>query len=116
MSGAGNVRKGKTWEREIARRFRDAMPGCGSMRGYQARGGGEDADVRHPLFQVEAKSRKLCNLRGALRQAEKDTQNAKWPVAICKDAPLNGNTEQSFVLMRFDDWLELIAAHWVETK
>lgn len=113
--GAAQVRKGKTWEREVAKRLREAMPGCDSKRGFQARGGEEDADVRHPLFQVECKSHKLCNVRAALRQAEKDVQLAKWPVAICKDSPRKGK-EESYVTMRLDDWLEVMAAYWTETE
>ena len=113
--GAREVRKGKTWEREVARRINEAMPGADAKRGYQARGGSEDADVRHPLYQIECKSRKLTNLRGALRQAEEDVQLAKWPVAICKDSPRNGK-EESYVLMRLEDWLELTGQHWKETR
>lgn len=110
--------KGHNWEREIARRYNAAMPGCNSERIRQESKYAAGAnDVSHPLLHTECKAMKKCNFRAALKQAEAGAPEDKWPVAICKDDQEKpGTPEQSYAVMRLDDFLELMAAHWKETK
>jgi hypothetical protein len=109
MSGAHSRRKGHNWERELVRRFREAMPGAeGIKRGLQSRGGGkEEADVIVPHFHVEAKCGKRPNHRAALEQAIGDAARGKIPIAVCKD-----DRKEPTVTMRLDDLLWLVKTWW----
>ena len=116
--GAAERRKGPTWEREMAKRYRAAFPGVDSKRVRQESINDKGAeDVTHPWFHTECKAWRKCNFRSALKQAVEGAPEDKWPVAICKDDPERPFApEQSFVIMRLEDWLEMTAAHWKETK
>lgn len=107
-------RKGSTWEREVARRVREefGLSEEECKRGLgQARAAGEVADVDGvPGWWLECKHMKLCNLRAALRQAVKAVPDDRVPVAICKDDPSGvGERAEVFAVLRFDDWLKLVA-------
>lgn len=107
--GASQRRKGHTWEREVARKLRDAMPGCGARRGIQTRhGGGEAADVMlDGPFHIECKAGRKPNIRAALAQAEADCERGMMPVAVIKD-----DRQRPFVVMTLEDWLDLVAENW----
>lgn len=84
--GKRSRRKGKTWERKIARDLKDIFGGD-VRRGWQSRQGDDEADVEQvPLFWIEAKHGKgASGIRKALAQATDATTRDRWPVAICKD-------------------------------
>ena len=105
--GAHSRRKGAAWERDLARRFREAMPGSHARRGIQSRAGDECGDVVVPEFWVEAKHHRRTNVRGALRQAIECAPKGEWPVAICKDDRM-----PPFVAMQLEDFLGLVAEWW----
>lgn len=120
-------RKGKRWEQQLAALLRPIFHPIEIKRGIaQARdGAGEAADIDGvPRMWIEAKHGKLVNLRAALAQAERamaearerelvaDPMNVRpkealWPIAICKD-----NHDRPVVVMRLDDWLQLITEWW----
>lgn len=82
--GKAARRKGHDFEREVAKRFREAMPGAEVCRGQQARDGGDAPDVSPPCFWVEVKHRNKLNERAALEQAMNTAPIGRTPVAICK--------------------------------
>lgn len=101
--------KGKVWEREVAQRFREVMPGVTIRRGLQSRGGTREVpDVEMPYFLVECKHGILTNPRGALAQAE-DAVGASGlvPIAVTKD-----NRQEPIVTMRFDAFLKMVGEWW----
>ena len=107
--GASQVTKGKSWERQVARILEAAMPGCASRRDFQQQTDHGRADVTHPFLWVECKAQKRCNPRAALAQALETCPDHKHPIAICKD-----DRQPPYVMMRADDFLELMEALWVE--
>jgi len=114
--GASQRRKGHAWEREVARRFREAL-GVGAdevKRGLsQPRGGGaEEPDVKLPdtlPWWVECKVGKRTDARAAMRQARADIEKAravgKRPLAVCKD-----DRQVPVVMLELDDFLVMVAA------
>jgi hypothetical protein len=112
MGGASSRRKGHNWEREIANRFREAMPGERIKRGWQARDGADAPDVVVPFFHVECKVGACPNAEAALVQAEAAcTDPTLWPVAIVKR-----DRREPYVALRLDDFLELVSAWHREVK
>lgn len=110
--GAYQRRKGHDWEREVARRFREAMPGCEAKRGLsQSRGGTkEGGDVALACFTVECKVGARPNVLAAVDQAAEHEEPGKWPIAVVKR-----DREAPVVAMRLEDFLELAGAWWRET-
>jgi len=106
MSGLRSRRKGHNWEREVARRFRDIF-GEDVKRGWQSRSGDDAPDVCIPHFWVECKRGKRTNPRAALRQANEASSKAHVPLAVCKD-----DREDAFIVMSFDDYLDLVTEWW----
>lgn len=109
-------RKGADWEREVARRFREAMPGSDPHRGAQARSGSDAADVVVPHFWIECKHMSCPRPERALRQAQREyreTQDRtpRWPVAVVK-----GFRTEPFVVMGFDDFLALVSGWYRITE
>ena len=116
VSGKGARRKGHNWEREVARMFREAMPGTPTFRGFQHRGGSEAADVENPFFHIECKVGKKQNPRAALKQAVDDCKptSGKYAVAVIKDDQEQpGVPANTFVVMPFPEFLELVH-EWYE--
>lgn len=101
-----SVTKGKRWEREVAQRLRDAMPGCEVRRGDQ-RSGAREADVEVPVWWIECKVGAMPNPRAALRQAMEDAPPGRVPVAVVKD-----DRGQPFVCLTLDDWLDFVGEWW----
>jgi len=108
--GASQRLKGHNWEREVARRLRKVMPGCGAKRGLQTRfGSSEEADVEIPCFHVECKVGKKTRIMAALNQAVEAEKKGRWPIAVCKD-----DRKPPVVLMRLDDFEEILGQWWME--
>ena len=111
--GKSQRTKGHNYERELARVFREVMPGADAKRGLQSRGGGEVPDVDIPYFWIEAKRGKKPNPRAALQQAIGDaaeSQNGdgqKVPVAVIRD-----DHQEAFVAMRLSDFLSFVGEWW----
>ena len=95
--------KGAAWEREVAKRFREALPDVEIRRNLQTQGGravGNDLVV--PGYSVECKAGKLPNPRAALEQAERDSKGG-IPVAVIKD-----DRQPPFVCLRLAAFLEMV--------
>lgn len=108
VSGAGCRAKGHTFERWVAKKFRTALEGCDAKRGIQTRGGGSEVgDVVGTPYHIEVKVGVAHSPRAALRQAINDAAPGKLPVAIIKD-----DRKKPFVVMTFEDFLELAQECW----
>ncbi len=99
--------KGATWERELARRFGEVMPGAKVRRGLQDRDGVEAADVDCPCFWVEAKHQRKPRPRAALEQAEEAAPKGRVPVAVIKE-----QRKRPYVVIRLDEFLEFVGEWW----
>lgn len=111
MGRASRV-KGHGFEREIARAFRERFPDIDAHRGYQYRDGADAPDVIVPGLCIECKRGKLTYPKKALQQAIEcaDKQSEfTIPVAICKD-----DRSDTTVTMLFEDFLDLLAAAWMD--
>jgi hypothetical protein len=115
MSGARSRRKGANAERELAKRFAEAMPGADCKRGIgQARRGSEVADVEVPLLHVESKHGKRPNPRAAYAQACADAEEngrGKIPIAVVRD-----DRKAPFVVIGLDDFLWFVKDWWHHTN
>jgi hypothetical protein len=108
MSGARSRRKGASYERELAKLFREAMPGADIKRGLgQCRSAGEVADVDCPHFWVEAKRGKMPNPRAALAQANAAAPPGRIPIAVVRD-----DRAEAFVALSLEDFLDLVGEWW----
>lgn len=105
--GAHSRRKGAAYERELAQRFREAMPSADIKRGLQYRSGEETPDVDCPVFWIEAKRGAQPNVRAALRQATEAAPQGRVPVAVIRD-----DRAEAFVALSLDDFLEMVASWW----
>jgi hypothetical protein len=112
VSGKRSRTKGHSFEREIARVFREYFPG--SKRGFQTRGGtAEEPDVDGTPWYIECKRMKRCNINAALRQAEAALyetdeegtrrKDARPPLAICKN-----DREKATVTLYLDDFMGMV--------
>lgn len=102
ISKRGCREKGAQFERELVRRFREAMPGAEVKRGLQSRTGQEVPDVAAASFWIEAKRMKQCNIRAAYRQASGDAAKGWIPVAVTRD-----DRSEALVTLSLEDFLEL---------
>jgi Holliday junction resolvase len=113
--GARSRRKGAQAERDLAKRFAEAMPGESVKRGLgQARSAHEVADVDCPVFWIESKRQRRANVRAALEQAEAAVEAAesfKVPLAVIHD-----DREEPFVVMRLDAFLDIVRTWWPAKK
>lgn len=105
--GKSERRKGHNFEREVARRFREAWPGSDARRGLQYRDGSEAPDVHVPGLHIECKVGKLPSPRAALQQAEAAAKPGTIPLAIIKD-----DRRKPFVLLSLDDYLDQMGELW----
>lgn len=95
-------RKGKMYEREIAKYLRDH--GYDARRGQQYHGGADSPDVIGlPGFHIEAKRTESFRLYDALRQSQRDAAENEVPIVIHRR-----NDEPSVVIMFLDDFMEVI--------
>ena len=108
MGGASSRRKGHDFERYIARRLREVMPGAPIHRGLQSRGGGaEEADVICPYFHVECKKGPQPSPRAALKQATDDAKPGQAPIGVIGD-----DRKPPFVVIGLEDFLDFIKEWW----
>jgi hypothetical protein len=97
-------RKGSRFERAVSHAVALIWPE--TKRGLgQARSGGEVPDVNAPGLWIECKRAIRTNPRAALAQAiEASKLSGRTPIAVCRD-----NRERAFVVLRFEDFLRLLA-------
>jgi hypothetical protein len=104
-------RKGKEFEREVARCLAEIFGERFVRRGVKARGGGAPADVVVPALWIECKAQRRTDPRAALRQASRGGRaDGRWPVAVCKD-----DGQQAHAMMTFEDFLALLR-EWHERR
>jgi|APSaa5957512576_1039674.scaffolds.fasta_scaffold148375_2 hypothetical protein len=108
---ASQRRKGHNFEREVARRFREIMPGAQIERGAQAWGGGLDPDIRMPYFAPECKVGLRPNIGGAMVQAEERAKD-RIPCVISRRNMGGNRAPQDLVTMRWEDFLEMFGEWW----
>lgn len=101
--------KGKRGERRVANLYREAMPGCDTIkRGWQTRKGTDAPDVDGvPCFAPESKEQKQANVRAALAQAVETAPPGKTAVAHIHDTG-----REPFVVLRECDWMDLVKEWW----
>lgn len=109
--GSLSRNKGRRFEQELVRLFREAMPGADVKRGLQSRSGQEVADVECPVFWIESKRGRKPNVRAALKQAESSAPKGRIPVAVIRD-----DRSDPFVVLLLDDFLELISGWWENAR
>ena len=100
-----NIRKGKSFEREIAIKFREKYPDA--KRGYQFRDGADAPDVIVGDWWIECKrSTRNTNPKAAIAQAVEAIAAAKSdkkPIAVTKD-----DRSEILVTLFLSDFLELL--------
>ena len=100
--------KGARFEREIARRFSDALPGCDAKRGLQTRGGAAEVpDVQAGPFAIECKVGKKPPVRTALNTAVEHCPRWHYPIAVIKE-----DRRQPFAVLPLEDLLEILGEWW----
>lgn len=100
--------KGARFEREVARMFREHLPGCDAKRGFQTRGGAAEApDVETGVFAIECKVGKKPPVRAALATAVENCPKGQIPLAIIKE-----DRREPFAVMPLDDLLEIVSEWW----
>lgn len=98
--GRASRAKGQRGEREVAKLIQEHL-GHECRRGFQARGGSEEADVLGlPGHHVEVKRQERVNIWAAMRQAEADCDEEVVPVVFTRK-----NGEPWLVVMWAADYL-----------
>lgn len=107
MAVNGN-KKGKTFERELSKRFK--AYGYEARRGQQYCGANGDADVVGvPGIHIEAKRVERLNLYDAMAQAIAEAKSDELPAVFHRK-----NHCECLVTMEFDDWMQLYKAYEAE--
>jgi Holliday junction resolvase len=107
MSGGLTSRhKGQRGEREVAAILR--AHGIEAKRGYQARGGSDEADVEHsiPNVRLEVKRTEKLAIWAALTQAERDLDPADD--ATCPVVCFRRNHSRWYVALPLEEWLGML--------
>lgn len=105
-------RKGRVWQAELAKRWRDSGLFAGAMSTQGAQKFGIRMmvpDVDGTPYWCEAKHTRACNPIAALRQALKEAsgaQDERAPIAVCK--PSGDKLCGPVVVMRLEDWETLV--------
>lgn len=95
--------KGHSWEREVARRFRE-IGFSEAKRGLQTRGGAAECpDVHAGPFDVECKVGKRPPIRQALDTATEHARRGQIGIAVIKE-----DRKPPFVVIGLDDFLDLV--------
>jgi len=100
-----NRQKGKRGERYFANRLKDIFPNIKRNLFAQARDGGVDLINSSP-FNFEVKTGKQCRIkktRGWLEQIKSEGVATSWDAILVKPSH-----EESFVLMPFEDFKEIL--------
>ena len=96
-------RKGKTFEREIAKYLREHGY-SDARRGQQYHGGADSPDVVGLTgFHIEAKRTQRFQLYAALEQSKRDAAEDEIPIVIHRK-----NGENAVVVIGLDDFMEVI--------
>ncbi len=104
--------KGHAWEREVARRMRECMPGCNAKRGLQTQGGAADVpdvEMDGPLH-IECKVGAKPPVRRALNTAVTTCPDGKIPVAVIKE-----DRKVPYVVLQLEDFEEFLREWWYHT-
>lgn len=97
-------RKGKTFEREIAKYLRDH--GIDARRGQQYKGGADSPDVIGLKgWHIECKRTERFNLYESLKQALRDKADDEKALVIHRK-----NNEPSVAVLLLDDFMEVLNA------
>ena len=102
--------KGKRWEQDCARRLREVMPGVEWRRSLQA-DGANVPDLVGPLLAPECKAGGGWTYEGALKQAQDNARDGRYPVVMAKR-----DRSTPLAIMALDDYCELIALLWRATR
>lgn len=103
--GVLSRRKGKTFERWLAKTFRSIFPTARRTL-TQQRDSGEAPDISIPGWWVEAKHWRKVNIRACFEQAVDEAARAKsddLPIAVTKD-----NRKEPLATLRLQDFLWLL--------
>lgn len=108
--GAHQRRKGASFERRLAKRWRDRGIFPDAQRRGEGQAKSDDADkppdVGGVPFRVECKDRKAHNVRRSLEQAEALAGDDP-AIAVCHY--FGDPVGKSLVVMRLEDWERLVA-------
>jgi hypothetical protein len=102
--------KGRAWEQEVARIFREWFPAWTNIRrSRQSHKGDEGADVEGTPLWIECKIGKRIDVVAALRQAEEAT-DGRPVLGIYKRNQITGRPggPQVFIAMRLEPFLDLM--------
>ena len=108
-----NRNKGKVIERWFATRLRDIFPDIRRNAGIQAQSGGVDLENTEP-FNIEVKGGKMYKskmIRRIIDQAKDEGQKNHYTVVLVKP-----DREESYAIMPFNDWHEVINMYMKEAK
>ena len=106
--------KGRDYQSELARRWRDSglYPDAHSTQGAQTKAVGKaPGDIGGVPWVCELKRAKKINVRAALEQAERDAaeaQDERTPIAVCRWDGMRAH--EAVVSMRLADFEQLIRA------
>ena len=104
--GGGNA-KGKAWEREVARAFRER--GYAARRGLQARDGSDAPDVCLDLpLWIECKAGRAPNPHDALTQANLASSFVLGRPRLPPVAVIKADGKKPIACMYLDDFLDLL--------
>ena len=110
--GKSQRTKGHGWEREVARRLRECMPGCQAKRGLQTQGGAQDVpDVSAGPLHIECKVGKRPPVRKALLTATSTCPKGKIPLAVIKE-----DYRVPYIVMQLDDFEDFLGEWWERSK
>lgn len=109
MSGR-SVRRGKGWEREVARDL-SAATGRGYARVLTETRDGNRGDVRAAdgVFVVQCKMGRRPNVHDALTEALEAAGPGKLPVGAIKRTHGPGVPAERFAVVPWSTWLEIVA-------
>jgi Holliday junction resolvase len=102
-NGMNSNRKGKVFERWVAAYLREHGH-ADARRGQQYKGGADSPDVVGlDGFHVECKNTQKWDAYGFMEQSVRDAGEGEKPIVIAKK-----NFKEPLVLMRLDDFMEVI--------
>lgn len=104
--GKRSKRKGRSFEQKVARDLREIFPPEEVKRVPQNQAGHGKPDIYAPGLSVECKHRQRPNLRAALQQVTANTAQGTTGVAVVKY-----HRAETVVVMKYDDFLDLIEEH-----
>ena len=107
--GALSIRKGKAFEREVARLFRDA--GIPAERNLEEVRGGNLGDIVLPKdtpLTIQCKVGRQPPVYGALKEAEEAAPPGHFPVALVRRNGAGSRPSDDVAVLRLEDFIELV--------